>query len=122
MWGIEDATIRRPDLEGLMNLRDHDQKCEHGLAIAHTTNEGHYCFGGAEVKTPMEGLNPFKTLITLEMAKMIDDAVTAEMSEWAPNEQFIKERVTAEVTRQLQPAIIAAMTRITWQLNAEEPF
>jgi hypothetical protein len=74
----------------------------------------------------IEGINPFRTLVTLEMAKVIDDAVkvevTHQMQEWAPDERVIKERVTAEVKRQLRPAIIAAMTHTRWQLNTEDSF
>jgi hypothetical protein len=73
-------------------------------------------------------INPFRTLATLEAAKMIHDTVKAEvtrqMQEWRPDAQVgrVKQYVTAEVKRQLRPAIIAAMTRTTWQLNAEDPF
>jgi hypothetical protein len=73
-----------------------------------------------------QAINPFGTLVTLEYAKVIDDAVKAEvtrqMQEWAPDDQAIQRVVTAEVKRQLTPAIIAAMTRTTWQLNADEAF
>jgi hypothetical protein len=60
--------------------------------------------------SPMKGVNPFRTLITLEMAKVIDDAVKAEvtrqMQEWAPDERAIEAAITrliSERTIQLTP-------------------
>lgn len=136
-----------------MNLRDHDQECEHGNKLAHADSDRigsnpYWCYGGAEVKgpqftagrsaalvvqdefggytstgiavardqryqiltldpvedtNPMAGVNPFRTLADLQLAKVIDDAVKDE------------------VKRQLGPAIVTAFHRIRLQLNAGDP-